>query len=94
MTQWLRLCTSNAGGADSTPGQGTEIPHAARKERNRCRTPQFDMMLSFGTVKEGDKTHLGNPVLPSGARCGDHCRPDSRSFLFRVWPGEGAQEPD
>ena len=27
--QWLRLCTSNAGGMGSIPGQGTKIPHAA-----------------------------------------------------------------
>ena len=28
MVPWLRLCTSNAGGAGLIPGQGTEIPHA------------------------------------------------------------------
>ena len=27
--QWLRLCTSNAGGAGSIPGWGNKIPHAA-----------------------------------------------------------------
>ena len=27
--QWLRLCASNAGSADSILGQGTKIPHAA-----------------------------------------------------------------
>ena len=27
--QWLRLHPSNAGGAGSIPGWGTEIPHAA-----------------------------------------------------------------
>ena len=26
--QWLRLCTPNAGGMGSIPGQGTKIPHA------------------------------------------------------------------
>ena len=30
MVQWLRLCTSNAGGMGLIPGQGTEIPHATR----------------------------------------------------------------
>ena len=25
--QWLRICTSNAGGTGSTPGQETKIPH-------------------------------------------------------------------
>ena len=28
--QWLRRCTSNAGGTGSIPGQGPKIPHAAR----------------------------------------------------------------
>ena len=28
--QWLRLCTSIAGGMGSVPGQGTKIPHASR----------------------------------------------------------------
>ena len=26
--KWLGLCTSNAGGLGSIPGQGTRIPHA------------------------------------------------------------------
>ena len=25
--QWLRVCTSNAGGMGLIPGQGTKIPH-------------------------------------------------------------------
>ena len=28
MVQWLRLCTSKAGVMGSSPGQGTNIPHA------------------------------------------------------------------
>ena len=35
--QWLRLCTSTAGGMGLIPGQGTKIPHAApcgQKKRN------------------------------------------------------------
>ena len=31
--QWLRLCTSNIGDMDSIPGQGTKIPHAAKKKK-------------------------------------------------------------
>ena len=31
--QWLRLCTSNAGGAGSNPGQGTKIPRAMRRSQ-------------------------------------------------------------
>ena len=29
VVQWLRLCTSNAGGTGSFPGSGTKIPHAS-----------------------------------------------------------------
>ena len=32
--QWLRLCTSTAGGSGSIPGQGTNIPHA---QKNKIR---------------------------------------------------------
>ena len=28
--QWLRLCTSTAGGMGSIPAQGTKIPHAVQ----------------------------------------------------------------
>ena len=39
MVQWLKLCTSTAGGMGSIPGQGTKIPHTVRcgqkkKKRN------------------------------------------------------------
>ena len=41
MVQWLRLCTPNAGGLSSVPGQGTrshmlqlKIPRAATKTRH------------------------------------------------------------
>ena len=30
MVQWLRFCASNAGGAGSSPGRGTKIPHAVQ----------------------------------------------------------------
>ena len=29
VSQWLRLCTPDAGRGDSIPGQGTKIPRAA-----------------------------------------------------------------
>ena len=29
VVQWLRLCTSNAGGMGLIPGQGTKVPHAS-----------------------------------------------------------------
>ena len=42
MTQWLRLCTSNAGGIGSVPGQsqGTKRPRAAcPKKKKKCGSP-------------------------------------------------------
>ena len=48
-TQWLRLCTSTAGGTDSTPGQGTKISLAVlRGQKNRCRSLRH---LSFKMEK-------------------------------------------
>ena len=36
--QWLRLRTSSAGGAGSSPGQRTKIPHAAQcSQKNNCQ---------------------------------------------------------
>ena len=35
MVQWLRQCTSNAGGAGSIPAQGTKIPHATWCGKNK-----------------------------------------------------------
>ena len=32
VVQWLRLCTSTAGGMGSIPGQGTKIPHTQKCE--------------------------------------------------------------
>ena len=33
--QWLRLCTSTAGGSGSIPGWGTRIPHAVWRVQNK-----------------------------------------------------------
>ena len=37
MVQWLRLCTSDAGGTGLIPVRGAEIPHALRlgQENNK-----------------------------------------------------------
>jgi len=34
VVQWLRLHASNAGAADSIPGEGTKIPHARQCSKN------------------------------------------------------------
>ena len=39
VVQWLRLCTSTAGDVGLIPGQGTKIPHAAKK-KIRCSPPK------------------------------------------------------
>ena len=33
--QWLRLCASTKGAADSIPGRGTKIPHAAWPKKKK-----------------------------------------------------------
>ena len=41
-SQWLRLCTSTAGDADSIPGRGTKIPQATQcgqKTRKQNKNP-------------------------------------------------------
>ena len=51
MVQWLRLCTSSAGGAGLIPGQGTKIPHAVgcskkKKKKNKKLTSQIMPLLT------------------------------------------------
>ena len=44
VVQWLRFCASNAGGAGSSPGRGTKIPHAVqhgqKKKKKSNYTPE------------------------------------------------------
>ena len=55
MVQWLRLCTSNAGGTGSIPGQGTRIPHgsAKKQKQNKNKKPHnfFTLKLEKQNVK-------------------------------------------
>ena len=39
MVQWLRLCTSIAGGTGSIPGQGTKIPYAVQRSQKKPKRP-------------------------------------------------------
>ena len=43
MVQWVRLCTSTAGGLGSLPGLGTKVPHVVTPEPtgSRAHTPQL-----------------------------------------------------
>ena len=55
MVQWLRLCTSNAEGMDSIPGQGTKIPHAARfrkKKKKKKKKQERKIKLEAFTPKK------------------------------------------
>ena len=47
--QRLRLLTSTAGGADSIPGQGSKMPHAAqsKKKRERERERERKILTAF-----------------------------------------------
>ena len=35
VVQWLRLCTSNAGGVGSIPGRRTNIPHGVQHSQKK-----------------------------------------------------------
>ena len=43
--QWLRLCTSNAGGTVSIPGQGTKIPHVVWHGQNDNNNKKLEYIL-------------------------------------------------
>ena len=45
--QWLRLCTSTAGGTGSIPGWGTKILHAARCGCNK-KLPNLSALCDSG----------------------------------------------
>ena len=47
--QWLRLCTSTAGGTDSIPGQGTKILHAVRCGQKKQRKK---ILICFPCLKK------------------------------------------
>ena len=52
VVQWLRLCTSNAGGMGSIPGQETKIPCAAwcgkrKKERKKEKKVFKETNINF-----------------------------------------------
>ena len=66
--QWLRLCTSIAGGLGSIPGWGTKIPHATRcsqKEKKRTEVSgrrigmwQWGQAVSFHQVRSHQESDI------------------------------------
>ena len=55
--QWLRLCMSNAGGLDLTPGQRTKIPHDARHS-TRCQCVDFSLLRPHPIIPTPSSPHL------------------------------------
>ena len=51
VVQWLRLCTSTAGGMSLIPGQGTKIPYAAgngqKRNKNKFKKPLLFLKQDF-----------------------------------------------
>ena len=45
--QWLRLCTSTAGGTGSIPGQGTKIPHAMQCNQKKEKGAMINMLRTL-----------------------------------------------
>ena len=51
MVQWLRVCTSNAGGMGSILGQETKIPHAMWPKKKQPEVSEKDSnWLSSGYI--------------------------------------------
>ena len=57
MLQWLRLCTSNAGGMGSIPGQGTKIAHASQPKKKKKKMTIINVL----GIEIGDGVRLKNP---------------------------------
>ena len=53
--QWLRLCTSTAGGTGSIPGQRTKIPHAM--QCNQKKKKKVAMINMLRTLMEKSIQH-------------------------------------
>ena len=55
--QWLRLRSSEAGGAGSIPGPGAKIPHAPQpKKKNQTITPTS--VLTMGNYPRANKLRV------------------------------------
>ena len=44
VVQWLRLCTSTAGGMGLIPGRGTEMLHAAWRGQKKSKKSKIDQL--------------------------------------------------
>ena len=66
MVQWLRLCTFNAEGMGSIPGQGTKIPHVTwcGQKINFFKKKEMDSRISSPEYQEGRAK-----ALPLGTHC-------------------------
>ena len=51
MVQWLRLCTSTAGGAGSISGWKTKIPYVAQLKNNNAIKQKYRALLLAQTIK-------------------------------------------
>ena len=49
MVQWLRLCTSKAGGPGLIPGQGTKIPHVLESGQKKKKKKKVKKKKETGT---------------------------------------------
>ena len=59
MVQWLRLCTSTAGGVGSNPGRGTKIPHTEHSEAKKKKRLNEDIGVgpdSVGLLSSSEET--------------------------------------
>ena len=47
VVQWLRLCTSTAGGMGLIPGRGTKIPHATHGQKKKKKNRFFFCLKEY-----------------------------------------------
>ena len=51
--RWLRLCTSNAGGLGSIPGQGAKLPCASQRSQKIKKKKKLIQQMSYECAKLG-----------------------------------------
>ena len=58
--QWLRLCTSIAGGVGLIPGQQTKVPHAAWHSQKNPAAHTLLVSSNSKVSRKGDSTDTGS----------------------------------
>ena len=90
--QWLRHCTATAGGTDSNPGQGPNVPPGAATEKRKKRGQEAkntNLRAKVGHWRES----VSNPADSSVSTSGD-CGPKGRGSPAPRAPPPPTQNPE